>query len=181
MQLVLDDLNFCFCPKPQVIPCIEKNEAQNALRQRKWCLKQSRWTAELEYATSTYQIWNINIKYKLWISNTKQAIDPIDCRVKILPTHHACQCGKKENKKWRLNKYCKLTMPMWANGRRMGSRRVWYCKQLRICSANNIFYFIKDISGNIIFPFCFHFVFYRCANLRAKSYEVITIAGSFEI
>ena len=93
------------------------------------------------------------------ISNTKQAIDSIDCRVKILQTHHACQCGKKENKKWRLNKYCKLTMPMWANGRRRGSRRVWYCKQLRICSSKNIFYFIKHTSGNIFFPLCFHFVF----------------------
>ena len=87
---------FAFGQNLKSFPVLKKNEAQNALRQRKWCLKQSRWTAELEYATSPYQIWNINIKYKLWISNTKQAIDPIDCRVKILPTHHACQCGKNK-------------------------------------------------------------------------------------
>ena len=44
-------------------------------------------------------------------------------------------------------------MPMWANGSRRGSRRVWYCKQLRIFSANNIFSFVKHVSGNIFFVY----------------------------
>ena len=48
-------------------------------------------------------------------------------------------------------------MPMWANGSRRGRRRVWYCKQLRICSANNILFFIKTSFGkyflSILLPF----------------------------
>ena len=55
MQLILDDLNFCFWPKPQVIPCIEKIST-GRVGAAKMMSEENRQTAELEYATSPYQI-----------------------------------------------------------------------------------------------------------------------------